>query len=91
MTDFNRNGERSVAKSRHHDGKMRGAHMLSAAAPVIDGLRLCLTRIAYISLTMKIVRILGKVSDNLSLTCAKSTAQNQPRLQAALLASPQPR
>src|ERR1041385_5230943 len=47
--------------------------------------------IAYISLTMKIVRILGKVSENLILTCAKSTAPNELRLQAALLASPQPR
>jgi hypothetical protein len=44
-----------------------------------------------ISLTMKIVQILGKVAENLPLTCAKSTAQNEPRLQRALLASPQPR
>ena len=81
--EFTRNGEWSVAKRRHHEGRR---------ARVIEEPRTSLARArkqsagTYISLTMKIVQILGKVSDNLSLTCAKSTPLNQPRLQAALLA-----
>jgi hypothetical protein len=44
-----------------------------------------------IFLTMKIVRILGKIAENLPRTCAKSTALNEPRLQWPLLACPQQR
>src|SRR6476619_4205829 len=42
-------------------------------------------------LTMKIVQILGKLAEDLSRTCAKSRAPNQPHLQSPLLACLQPR
>jgi hypothetical protein len=75
--------EQRIRSVRGHASQCDGAFAMRA-----DG-KCALSQ--QISLTMKIVQILGKVAENLPLTCAKSTAQNEPRLQRALLASPQPR